>query len=553
MAITVKQALGIGGLKNGILLAGEGQLDRVIHHVNILEAPWEPSWETQDHLFLTSFYAVRDDVPLQVETIKSLAENGCAALVFQTGIQDSLDPQVIQQADASGLPLIEIDEAIDYPAIITPLVGAITREKTFLLQRSQEIHHRLTSLILGGDGLPSIVKALYELLDRPSAIVNCWGDTLAGAPAEGFKKPIDKDNFLQETTQTAHQGLVWYEAPGHWQVPLLAGERGKIEGFLLVWDPKKTANPLDLTAIEQAATVASLELAKQRAVLETERRLKRDFLNDILSGEHHSVEALLARGHSLGWDLLQKRTILLVDLNQFETYYLRHLDQGEEYFQQIKQRFLHGVSQVVLDENPLSIVEERSDSIIVIPHFAVEMPLTQAQRVTQNLAEKIQASVPDILHELSISIAIGGFYENVGGLQHSYQEAVAALDVSTRLTGQPAIVWYEDVALYVLLDRFSNQTQVNRWREQTLGRLITYDRNNDTELVKTLEAYFDANQNSQQTARDLFIHPKTLKYRLRRIEEIVGIDPFEGDRQLAFYLATKLTRLQTGEARKSET
>jgi purine catabolism regulator len=61
--------------------------------------------------------------------------------------------------------------------------------------------------------------------------------------------------------------------------------------------------------------------------------------------------------------------------------------------------------------------------------------------------------------------------------------------------------------------------------------------------VKTLEAYFNANQVSQQAARDLFIHPKTLKYRLRRIKEILGIDPFKGDRQLAFYLAAKLTRL----------
>ena len=60
--------------------------------------------------------------------------------------------------------------------------------------------------------------------------------------------------------------------------------------------------------------------------------------------------------------------------------------------QQIKQRFLHGVSQVVLGENPLSIVEERSDSIIVIPHFASDMPLTQAQRNTQALAERIHAN-----------------------------------------------------------------------------------------------------------------------------------------------------------------
>jgi sugar diacid utilization regulator len=191
----------------------------------------------------------------------------------------------------------------------------------------------------------------------------------------------------------------------------------------------------------------------------------------------------------------------------------------------------------------LSVVVERSDSIIVMPHFAVEMPLTQAQRAACVLAEKICASVPETLHELSISVVIGNFYDEVVHLRHSFQEAAAALEISRHLGDQDPIVWYEDVALYVLLKRFSDQSEVNRWREQILGRLVAYDQNNDTELVKTLEAYFNANQVSQQAARDLFIHPKTLKYRLRRIKEILGIDPFKGDRQLAFYLAAKLTRL----------
>jgi purine catabolism regulator len=296
--------------------------------------------------------------------------------------------------------------------------------------------------------------------------------------------------------------------------------------------------------MEHAATVASLELAKDKAVLETERRLKRDFLEDMLSGEHHSIEALLARSRSLGWDLSNKRVIMLVDLNQFEDYYLRHLDHGEAYFQRIKRRFLDSVSRVVLNENPLSILVERSDGVIVMPHFAEEMPLSQAQRATHTLAENICASVPKAIEELSISIAIGNFYGSVQKLRYSYREAADALTVSSRLANQPAIIWYEDVALYVLLMRFSDQSEVSRWLQQTLERLISYDQNNETELVKTLEAYFDANQVSQQAARNLFVHPKTLKYRLRRIEEILGIDPFEGDRQLGFYLATKLYQIQ---------
>jgi hypothetical protein len=131
---------------------------------------------------------------------------------------------------------------------------------------------------------------------------------------------------------------------------------------------------------------------------------------------------------------------MLVDLNQFEAYYLRHLDEGEEYFQRIKQRFLMGVLRVVVSDNPMSIVVERSDSIVLLSHFAAEMPLTQAQRATQNLAEKICASVPETLKELSISIAIGGFYGTVAQLRHSCQrmqkvELPAGMFTKNSLTG----------------------------------------------------------------------------------------------------------------------
>ncbi len=546
MAITVKQALNIGGLQKGRLLAGSQDLHHVINHVNILEAPWEPFWDSQDHLFLTSFYALRDNIPLQKKNIKSLAENGCAALVFQKGIQDALDPQVIEQAEKSGLPLIEVEESVAYPEIITPLVQAISREKTYMLQRSQEIHRRLTGLILSGDGLQAVADALHELIDRPVAFVNRWGDFWAGTLfTDKHLMQTDGDDLRQKMVGSARPGLTWHQASGCWISPLMAGEKGDHDGLILVWDPEQVANRLDLTAIEQAATVASLELAKQRAVLETERRLKRDFLEDLFAGEHHSTEALLARGRSLGWDLLHKRVVMLVDLNEFEAYYLRHLDEGEGHFQGIKRRFFGGVSRVVADENPLSIVVERSDSIVVMPHFAAETPSSQVQRATQTLAEKICTSMPDTLQELSISVAIGNIYDEVVSLQHSFQEATAALEIGVHLGDRETIIWYEDVALYVLLKRFLDQAEVNRWREQILGRLLTYDGNNDTDLVKTLEVYFDANQVSQKAARDLFIHPKTLKYRLRRIEEILGNDPFKGDRQLAFYLAAKLTRLRS--------
>jgi len=311
----------------------------------------------------------------------------------------------------------------------------------------------------------------------------------------------------------------------------------------VVSDPAGQLDQFDLIAVEQAATIAALNLATQRAVLEAERRLKRDFIEDILGGSYHSVNAISARARSLGWDLLGKRVVALADLNSFEQYYLTHIERGEEHFQQIKEQFLRAVTQVALEHNPQSILVDRSDSIILLPHFEQETVPSQARREIQTLAEAICNRAQEQLEGLTISIAIGGFHDPVGGLRQSYSEAKAALDVGLRMARRQPIIWYDDVALFVLLDRLAAEPETRHWFKQTLGSLLKYDSDNNTQLIKTLETFFDANQILQQAAHQLFIHPKTLKYRLRRIEEILGTDPFSGDKQLSFYLATKLAKL----------
>jgi purine catabolism regulator len=548
MSITVAQALKIGGLRQGHLLAGAHNLDNVIENVNVIEAltdtDWDTGWQAKNQLMLTTFHAAQDDVPKQIRVVELFAGDGCAALVFQQGIMPHLSSDVIRRAEELGLPLIEVPETATYPKIIGPLVGAIVREKTFLLERSQEIHCRFTELILRGGGLDAITMALGELIKRPVAITDYWGNPLAVA---GFERVPSLTTWISALTSGAPEEwraeLHWDDAQRNCLTPILAGPKGAVEGFVLVRAPTGRLDRFDRNAVEQAATSAALDLAKQKAVLEAERRLKRDFIEDLLGGEYHSVEAIMARARSLGWELLHKRVVAVVDLIRFEHYYLTHMEQGEEHFQQIKSRFLRAVSQAVLDDNPLSIVLERSDSVILMPHFERELPSSLARMQIQTLAETICHRAQEQLNELAISVAIGGFHDSVEGLGTSYHEAKTTLSIGKKMEQRRPIVWYEGIAHYDLLDCIAHQPQCQRWLAKILGPLLEYDGSNDTELVKTLETYFDCNQIAQQTAYRLSIHRKTLKYRLRRIEEILGTDPFSGDRQLAYYLATKLSRL----------
>lgn len=83
-------------------------------------------------------------------------------------------------------------------------------------------------------------------------------------------------------------------------------------------------------------------------------------------------------------------------------------------------------------------------------------------------------------------------------------------------------IWFDEVYLYLLLDLFSRSAEVHQWFNRTLGALVEYDRRNKTQMVQTLEVYFDTSHSLQQAAQALHVHPNTLKYRLQRIKKILG-------------------------------
>lgn len=114
------------------------------------------------------------------------------------------------------------------------------------------------------------------------------------------------------------------------------------------------------------------------------------------------------------------------------------------------------------------------------------------------------------------------------GLRYSFREAQQALEIGTRLMMRRPI-WFDEVQLYLLLEHSSRSEDLREWFKRTLGLLVEYDLRNKTDMVQTLELYFDAGQKLQEAAQALHIHPNTLKYRLRRIEQVLGQDPFEGE------------------------
>jgi sugar diacid utilization regulator len=207
----------------------------------------------------------------------------------------------------------------------------------------------------------------------------------------------------------------------------------------------------------------------------------------------------------------------------------------------IREQFLTLVRQVLAEHNPDGVVVERSAEIVILPHLPTAEP-TQAREQARAFVEALARQAQTVGSNVSYAIAGGGFHKGIDGLRRSFREAHQALEIGARLTMRRPI-WFDEVQLYLLLEVFTRGEEAREWFARVLGPLLEYDRRNRTQMVQTMEAYFDASQSLQQTALALHVHPNTLKYRLQRIRQVLGQDPFVGENQLQFYLAAKMARL----------
>jgi purine catabolism regulator len=153
---------------------------------------------------------------------------------------------------------------------------------------------------------------------------------------------------------------------------------------------------------------------------------------------------------------------------------------------------------------------------------------------------------------MTIGIGVGHVHRGVEGQKLTYEEADGALSMGNRVLGRGQVAHFADLGLYRLLLALRQTTELEVFHRETLGALAEYDRKNDGELVKTLDAYFTCLGSPTDAAERLHVHRNTLLYRLHRIQEIAGIDLADAETRLSLHLALRVRDVLHGENRGDE-
>lgn len=499
----MREALAIGALQRARLLAGQGGLDNVIEYVDVMEVPDARFWLRPRLLIVTTAYAIKNNVPAQVELIEEMARVGAAGLVVKPGrFLGSVAESVIEAADRLNVPVLAVPDDIPFVEITHPLLAAIVNRRVEQLEHSEKVHRRLTEAALEAQDFQGVAAALFSLLERRVWITDSAGRVQAACPEEPL--PFEAER-LQEA---GPDGLNLEASAPSGPLPLAVvpfGHGGRREGFLVV-ESGRALSDLDWISLRHGVTACSLIAARQRAVREREWQLRREVFWKLVEDRSGDLGLAAERARYLGIPAGVPVAVLVV-------------------------RFVAGVSGLSFKTVGAETIRGDEDTAVVADHLemACFMGFRQWAADFPGAAAHLKHKARRVVERISGAIPIGATAAGVSlpaespvELGERYRQAKLAAQIAEAVMGPGSLACWSDVEPYYLL-----AGQAEKWADvcrRVLGPLAEARGDEDEVLLRTLRAYLACGGNAAEAARRLFVHRNTLYYRLRKLRRLLHRD-----------------------------
>ncbi|MFI0349710.1 PucR family transcriptional regulator [Actinomadura sp. 9N407] len=544
--LPVGEVLGVSTLKGARLIAGRSGLGRVVQRLNVMEVPDILSWVKPNELLLTTGYPLRNTPQSLDNLVADLDERGLAALAIKLGrYLDSLPAEMIAQADRRGFPLILLADDVGFDDILNQVLTDILNRQAAVLARTEEVHRALVQIVLCGGGLQEVVDEVAALLKVAVAALDGEQRVLAGS---GPHEHVQAMRALGRGPAQDGEHLV---------APVVAG--GFDHGRIVAYSPNGTLCEADLTILERAATVAALVITKQQAVAAVESKYRADFLRDILAGRAGDDDRVIAHCSGFGWDLDRPVMVLVAELDGRSRGDARGADgrgtegrgaesrgsesRGAETRESrgaeersSQERLAAAWSTAVRRHDPGAAVATFAHEVVAVVGADGDDPVAQSSGPVQAMVKEATAVFAE--HRRTFSTGISRTVASPAALPEAYEQAGKAVRVGRQLHGTGARAHFDQLGVYRLLSLVSDPAELHAFVRETLGELAVDDEPELVDLRRTLQVLLETNLNVAETARRLHFHYNTLRYRIGKLERMLG--PFTEDAHLRLNLTLAL-------------
>lgn len=511
-----------------------------VDSIEISETPDISFYIPENTFLLTTAMIYQADQSKIFELIDSLQEKKATGLGIKIGRYiDKIDEQVIEYANKVKFPIVQIPLSIPLGSLLHQMLNFLWDKKTEQLNYALDIQQRFSHMLVNDVSIARFISDFGRLIKTPVILVDPYGRIYAASkhfsktskPAEYYIDQLtlsDPDFVAQKNDSTLITDLdnktflVSYFSvePNHY-----------FPHYLVILNPEKIPYPVSNFALEQAALVLSFMLYKNQKVQESFDVLKTDFLSrmiEIQQAPNQAPRDWLDLGTTYGLVKARHYRVVYAACKMKSKHHSKIKYQEEVSqlsFNWLSDKLAHHIKDVTLFK-----VKDTEHFAILIQH-------------KQERLEDILAMVADDLSDrldIRIQFGLGNIYDSIDDIAKSFIESKTAFEEMQHLSTSSLIYQYHSKGMRSLFEKMG-PSDITYFCEITLKDLAYPKEEALIELRKTLKYYLDFHCEIARTAKALFVHRNTIKYRIEQCNKLIGKNINDSGVSLDLRLALELS------------
>ncbi len=561
------------------LLAGEAGLELPIRWVHLSELLDPTPWLSGGEVLLTTGMQLQTE-DQQRDYIALLAGRQLAGLGFGVGFAHERVPKaLIAAAQEHSFPVFEVPYELPFIAITELAFSKLVNEQYAVLRRALSAQERLERVVLAERGLDALAGTLATLVGASVLVFDARGEPLV---QHAFRRQLGPDELAtlragvreRISRRDPVQFMPGLDDPSRALALPVVSEGGAGSGipapeaWLVAVKDDAPLSDFDRLALRQAVTIVALELLRERVAGDTERRLAGDVLAGLLAGDlvgtdlERRLEPFGLSG-SVSVLALPKPNGMPTGLNGAGASVRVHNGArqpqapaangtggngtgrkgtggngtggnavGNGARGSVLRLAESALASALRAEGTPALVATNGQVVALIPGMEEDSLFALAERVSERVSGEL-AGAP-------VRIGVGRSVAG-GEARRSYHEARCTLEaVSMGLSGRDArIATYRDLGSFQLLLSLQDDEALKLFCDSVLGPIQHSEGYYGGELMRSLEAFIEENGQWERAAKRLYCHRHTLRYRIRRVEELTGRDLSSARDRIEFWLALR--------------
>ncbi|WCK53759.1 PucR family transcriptional regulator ligand-binding domain-containing protein [Aneurinibacillus sp. Ricciae_BoGa-3] len=525
--LTLAEVLKMPCLKRAQVVAGASGLRCQISSVTVTDVPDFFQWLRGNEFILSTGFAFQGNEESLGQIIHTLKESNASGLGIKFNRYLTHLPESVRAiSDELGIPIVSIPYESSWTDIINPIMTEIINLQAAQLQRSDTIRKRLIKQMLGQGGIREIACILEEFVENPVAII----DLASNQPFSNTKLPNLSETVLSSELYRLFEGESFTVVQHTPEIIRIHGMQSRIvapieaagmkTGYIIILEQNRPFCLEDIIPLEQATIVAALEIEKMEEHRKAKRNLRHHLLRRILEDDSLPYLSAKLSFREVGWELGEHYLVFAVDVALEEQI---SNDQPRMAIQDINEYILRNCSRL-FSSTTISGFDGEQHLIFLHPVNPTTLSRCMIDEFTRELKLNITQLIKEMTQEKTlISIGYGRFHPGFEGVRTTYKESVKALKIGSQIFGKNQIISFSELGLYRILYHDEIRQELKLFCEEMLEPLIS-DKKENNDLLVTLQVFLETGGNFRLTAKKLFVHHNTVRYRIETIERLCQVD-----------------------------